>query len=382
MKTESGEHIEKALGQFLPAGVVVSYRLFGNGHINDTYLVECVKGYPRYMLQRINGDVFKNLDALNSNVELVTQFLHDKIVERGGDPDREALTLIETKDGRKHYTDERGQCWRLFLYIENSVSYDQVEKPEDFYHSGKAFGQFQELLKDFPAEKLKETIPDFHDTPKRLEALKRAVEADPWGYAGRVGRELDFVYAHEAETHVAMDMLHKGRLPLRVTHNDTKLNNIMFDADTGEVLCVVDLDTIMPGLSIFDFGDSIRFGANTGAEDEQDLQRVSLSLELYELYVKGFLEGCGGSLEEEEIRMLPMGAKLMTLECGIRFLTDYLEGSVYFKTAYPDHNLVRARSQFTLVADMERKWDEMRRIVENYASLGRGDGVPGGRTEK
>ena len=367
MKAENNEYIQKALRAFLPDEAVVSYKLFGNGHINDTYMVECVEGYPRFVLQRINGDVFQNLEALNNNVELVTEFLREKIAAFGGDPDRETLSLYPAKDGKKHYTDERGQCWRLTLYIEDSVCYDQVEKPEDFYLSGKGFGQFQRMLADFPADKLEETIPDFHDTPKRLEALKRAVEADPWGYVGRVQKELEFVAAREVETHVAMDMLREGELPLRVTHNDTKLNNIMFDAKTGDVLCVVDLDTIMPGLSIFDFGDSIRFGANTGAEDEQDLKKVSLSLELFECYVKGFLEGCGGSLTEAEVRMLPMGAKLMTLECGVRFLTDYLEGSVYFRTAYPEHNLVRARSQFALVADMERKWDEMVKIVEKYA---------------
>ncbi len=367
MKAENNEYIQKALRAFLPDEAVVSYKLFGNGHINDTYMVECTEEYPRFVLQRINGDVFQNLEALNNNVELVTEFLREKIAASGGDPDRETLNLYPAKDGRKHYTDERGQCWRLTLYIEDSVCYDQVEKPEDFYLSGKGFGHFQRMLADFPAEKLAETIPDFHDTPKRLEALKRAVEADPWGYAGRVQKELDFVAAREAETHAAMDMLRGGELPLRVTHNDTKLNNIMFDAKTGDVLCVVDLDTIMPGLSIFDFGDSIRFGANTGAEDEPDLKKVSLSLELFECYVKGFLEGCGGSLTETEVRMLPMGAKLMTLECGVRFLTDYLEGSVYFRTAYPEHNLVRARSQFALVADMERKWDEMVKIVEKYA---------------
>ncbi len=367
MRAESNEYIENALKAFLPDGAVVSYRLFGNGHINDTYRIECVEGYPRFVLQRINGEVFQNLEALNNNVERVTEFLREKIKAGGGDPDRETLNLYPAKDGQKHYTDERGQCWRLTLYIEDSVCYDQVEKPEDFYLSGKGFGQFQRMLADFPAGKLEETIPDFHDTPKRLEALRRAVEADTWGYAGRVQKELEFVAAHEAETHVAMDMLRKGELPLRVTHNDTKLNNIMFDAKTGDVLCVVDLDTIMPGLSIFDFGDSIRFGANTGAEDERDLKKVSLSLELFECYVRGFLEGCGGSLTDAEVRMLPMGAKLMTLECGVRFLTDYLEGSVYFRTAYPEHNLVRARSQFALAADMERKWDEMVKIVEKYA---------------
>ncbi len=366
MQSENEGYLLKALKAFLPEETVKSCSRFGNGHINDTYLVTCTEGAPRYILQRINQDVFQNIDALNHNVERVTEFLHDKITAQGGDPNRETVVLIPTKDGRKHYFDEQGECWRLTLYIEDSVCYDQVEKPEDFYQSGKAFGQFQGMLADFPADELVETIPDFHDTPKRFQALMRAVETDRMGYVSAVRDELDFVRRREADTHAAMDMLKRGELPLRVTHNDTKLNNIMFDEKDGRVLCVVDLDTIMPGLSIFDFGDSIRFGANTGAEDEQDLSKVSLSLELFEYYVRGFLDGCGGSLTKAELQMLPMGAKLMTLECGIRFLTDYLEGSVYFKTAYPEHNLVRARSQFALVADMERKWDEMQKIVEKY----------------
>ena len=365
---EANEAILNALEAFLPKDTVLSCRRFGNGHINDTYLVTCKEGLPRYILQRINQDVFQNIDALNHNVELVTEFLRGKVEAQGGDPERETVVLVPAKDGGKHYFDGEGQCWRLTLYIEDSVCYDQVEKPEDFYLSGRAFGRFQRMLADFPADQLLETIPDFHDTPKRYRALERAAAADRMGYAAKVREELDFAAAREADTHAAMDMLSRGELPLRVTHNDTKLNNIMFDARTGEVLCVVDLDTIMPGLSIFDFGDSIRFGANTGAEDEKDLSRVSLSLELFECYVKGFLDGCGGSLTRAELQMLPMGAKLMTLECGIRFLTDYLEGSVYFKTAYPEHNLVRARSQFALVADMERKWDEMEKIVEKYAA--------------
>ncbi len=366
MEAGSCKYIDQALGAFLPEGAVKTYNRFGSGHINDTYLVECAEGYPRYVLQRINGDVFKNLRALNGNVEQVTEFLREKIIAQGGDPDRETLNLISARDGKKFYIDENGQCWRLVLYIENSVCYDQVEKEEDFYRSGQGFGHFQRMLADFPADRLEETIPDFHDTPKRLEALKRAAAADVCGYAASVGPEIDFILAREAETHAAMDMLRSGELPLRVTHNDTKLNNIMFDAETGDVLCVIDLDTIMPGLSIFDFGDAIRFGANTGAEDERDLSRVSLSLNLYERFVNGFLEGCQGSLTDAEVRMLPMGAKLMTLECGMRFLTDYLEGSVYFKTDYPEHNLVRARSQLALAADMERKWAQMSEIVEKY----------------
>ncbi len=366
MGDNGSERIQEVLNAYLPEGVVISCRPFGNGHINKTYLVECAEGYPRYVLQQINHEVFHNLDAVNGNVEKITAFLREKIIAQGGDPNRETLNLIPAKDGRKHHFDRDGQCWRMVLFIEDAVCYEQVEKPEDFYLSGKAFGHFQRMLADYPAETLVETIPHFHDTPSRLTALKKAVSADACGYGKQVLGELDFVKAREKECHIAVDMLAKGELPLRVTHNDTKLNNIMFDARTGDVLCVLDLDTIMPGLSVFDFGDAIRFGANTAMEDEKDVSRVSLSLELYEMFVRGFLEGCQGSLTDTEIRMLPMGAKLMTMECGIRFLTDYLEGSVYFHTDYPEHNLVRARTQFALAADMERKWKKMTDIVEKY----------------
>lgn len=366
MTGSEGERTREVLSAFLPEEAVKSCKRFGNGHINDTYLVECMEGYPRYVLQKINQGVFHDLVALNGNVEKITVFLRNKIIAQGGDPDRETLNLIPAKDGRNYYMDREGQCWRLVLFIEDSVCYEQVEKPEDFYRSGKAFGHFQRMLADYPAETLIETIPHFHDTPSRLAALWQAVSEDKCGYADQVSEELRFVRAREMECHTAMDMLAKGELPLRVTHNDTKLNNIMFDAKTGEALCVLDLDTIMPGLSIFDFGDAIRFGANTALEDEKDVSKVSLSLELYEMFTKGFLEGCQGSLTEQEIHMLPMGAKLMTMECGIRFLSDYLEGSVYFHTDYPEHNLVRARTQFVLAADMERKWKDMGRIVEKY----------------
>ncbi len=366
MTDSERKQTQEVLRAFLPEGAVRSCERFGNGHINDTYLVECAEGYPRYVLQRINREVFHNLHAVSDNVEKITDFLREKIIAQGGDPNRETLTLIPDKEGRKSHMDGEGQCWRLVLFIEDAVCYEQVERPEDFYLSGKAFGHFQRMLADYPAETLVETIPHFHDTPSRLKALWQAVRKDVCGYAGQVAGELEFVAARERECGTAMDMLAGGELPLRVTHNDTKLNNIMFDAKTGDTLCVLDLDTIMPGLSIFDFGDAIRFGANTALEDERDTGKVSLSLELYEMFVRGFLEGCQGSLTDNEVRMLPMGAKLMTMECGIRFLTDYLEGSVYFHIDYPEHNLVRARTQFALAQDMERKWKVMTDIVDKY----------------
>ncbi len=369
--SEKGPDVKRILEGFTLQGEVCQCRRYGNGHINDTYLLVLMEhgDEHRYILQRINDDIFKDPVSLMKNVEHVTSFLKKQIKARGGDPGRETLTMVPAKDGKKYYVDENGDYWRIYLFIEDSVCYDQVKKPEDFYKSGLAFGQFQRELALFPAGELMETIPDFHNTPARLAAFKRAAEADKCHRAGQVEKEIAFVRAREGELGCAMEMLERKELPLRVTHNDTKLNNIMFDEKTGEVLCIIDLDTIMPGLSIFDFGDSIRFGASTGAEDEKDLSKVSLSLELFELYTKGFLEGCGGKLTDKEVRMLPMGARLMTMENGIRFLTDYLEGDVYFHISYPEHNLDRCRTQFKLAADMEKKWERMEEIVRKYGGF-------------
>ena len=249
--------------------------------------------------------------------------------------------------------------YRMYDFIEGAVSYDAVKRPEDFYESAVAFGRFQYLLSDYPAETLHETIPDFHNTVKRYQDLEAAIAADVAGRKTCVEPEIAFARERKAELGELLDLQRAGKLPLRVTHNDTKLNNIMMDEKTGRGICVIDLDTVMPGLSLYDFGDSIRYGANTGAEDEVDLTRVSLDLSLYRLYKKGYLEGSRGSLGALEKKLLPVGAKLMTLECGIRFLTDYLNGDIYFKIHRKKQNLDRCRSQFALVADMEKKWDAM-----------------------
>ena len=241
-----------------------------------------------------------------------------------------------------------------------------MEKPSDFYESAVSFGHFQRQLADFPAKSLHETIPDFHNTAKRFETFQKAVAADVCGRAASVKEEIQFVLDHEAFAHTLCDLEAAGKIPTRVTHNDTKLNNILIDNATGKGICVIDLDTVMPGLAVNDFGDSIRFGASTGAEDEPDLSKIWCDLELYELYVKGFIEGCGGALTDIELDNLPTGAMMMTFECGMRFLTDYLEGDHYFKTARENHNLERARTQFKLVKDMEEKLPKMKEIVNKY----------------
>lgn len=374
-KTDAQAYIPEVAAAFRTQGELTEYRPYGNGHINDTFLVRCTQDglSRRYVLQRMNHEIFKDPLALMQNIKNITDYMKKRIAERGGDPSRETLNLVPLKDDSLLYQDAQGFYWRMFLFVEDSVTFEQVENAEDFYRSGRAFGHFQMLLAEYPAQNLTETIAGFHDTPARFAAFQRAVAEDVCERAHTAQEEIAFLLARESELSAAMDMLQEGKLPLRVTHNDTKLNNILFDARTKDALCIIDLDTVMPGLSIFDFGDSIRFGANTAAEDERDVGRVSLSLELFESYTKGFLESCGEQLTPQEVRMLPMGAKLMTLECGMRFLADYLQGDVYFHTACPEHNLIRCRTQLALVADMEQKWEAMKAIVKKY---GHGENAP------
>ena len=358
--------IENVVSNFTVEGKVVDYIPFGNGHINDTRLVTMDNGV-QYVLQRINKNVFKRPDLLMENYVGVTKFIRKKIEEMGGDPLREVLNAIPTKDGKPFTIDEEGQYWRLLVYVTDSMSYDQVEKPEQFYDSAVSFGDFQYMLRDYPAETLHETIVNFHNTPDRYRQLMEAIEGDAKGRLAEVTAEVEFAKARREFANTLENAHKEGRLPLRVTHNDTKLNNILFDINTGKTLCVVDLDTIMPGYSVNDFGDSIRFGATTALEDETDLSKVNFDISLYELYVKGFIEGAKGGLTEGELEMLPIGAIMMTFECGMRFLADYLNGDTYFRVHRPSHNLDRCRNQFKLVSDMESRLDEMKAIVRKYA---------------
>ena len=335
----------------------ISCERYGCGHINVTYLVVTESG-RRYILQKINNSIFKDVPGLMGNIAAVTKYLR-KIIS---DP-RGVLTLVPTTDGADYLQYEDGSFWRVYDFVEQSLCLQAPESADDFYQSAVAFGTFQQQLKDFPAETLCEVIPNFHNTVDRYRIFKEALAADVCGRAASVKAEIDFALAREQEAGTLVNMLAEGKLPLRVTHNDTKLNNVMLDEATRKPLCVIDLDTTMPGLSLYDFGDSIRFGAATAAEDEKDLDKMVMDLSLFETYTKGFLSACPG-LTENERDMLPMGAKLMTLECGVRFLTDYLSGDTYFRTHYEGQNLDRCRTQFKLVADMESKWDEMKRIVK------------------
>lgn len=329
--------------QFCLEGRTVACRPHGGGHINRSFRVETDAG-EAYLLQKINRDVFPDVPALMANLEAVTAHL----ARREPDP-RRRLRLIPTVAGQSWYQDTDGACWRMFPFIENSLCLDAPETDADLYQSGLAFGRFQRQMADLPAGTLRETLPHFHDTPRRYEALREAIAADPLGRAATCREEIAFALRHEPEADGLTRLLREGKLPLRVTHNDAKLSNVLLDADTREALCVVDLDTVMPGLAAFDYGDAIRFGASTAAEDETDLTRVTLSQSRLEAYTRGYLTACGDALTPLEVETLPLGAKLMTLECGVRFLTDYLLGDVYYRIARPNHNLDRARTQLRLV---------------------------------
>ena len=324
--------------------------------------------YPEKLweVERMSPAAFKRPDQLMENIIGVTEYLGREIASSGGDRSREALEVLRPRNGAPYYTDTDGGAWRVYPFVEGTICYQTAETPELFAASGRAFGRFQRLLQGYPAATLHETIPHFHDTEDRLAKLKAAVAADSLGRVKECRKEIDFMLAREADCSVALRALRDGLLPLRVTHNDTKLNNVLMDAQTGQGLCIIDLDTVMPGLSINDFGDSIRFGANHSAEDERDLSKVNLDVNLFEVYAAAFLEGAGGTLTDKEIEMLPWGAKLMTLECGIRFLTDYLVGDQYFHISREGQNLDRCRTQCKLVADMEDHWDELAAIVAKY----------------
>ena len=362
--------LSEVLAAYAFAGEVVGTARFGQGHINDTFCVytqtaegDCV----RYILQRMSAAAFKHPDQLMQNIVGVTDYLRDLIEKNGGDAARETMTVLRTKNGAAYFTDSEGGAWRAYPFIEGTVCLQSVQAPAQFYESARAFGRFQQLLAGYPAATLHETIEKFHDTRQRFANFETALAADACGRAKEVQAEVEFAMARKADCAYLMDLLEQGKLPLRVTHNDTKLNNILIDKDTGEGICVIDLDTVMPGLSINDFGDSIRFGANHSAEDERDLSKVNFDLPLFDIYTKGFLEGAAGTLTDAEKEYLPWGAKLMTLECGIRFLTDYLEGDTYFKIHRDGQNLDRCRTQFKLVRDMEARWDEMAAVVKKYS---------------
>ena len=365
---EKDSIVQEVLSAYeFPATLMGAVR-YGQGHINDTFCVICQPQEGdaiRFILQGLSSAAFPHPEELMENFIGITSYLREKVIAQGGDPMRETLSLVNTRDGKPFYTDSNGKVWRLTPFIENTDCF-QSATPELFEASARAFGRFQFMLQGYPAETLHETIVNFHNTEDRYAKFIAALEADKMGRAKDIQAEIEFVTSRKADCSVALQALRDGILPLRVTHNDTKLNNILIDRDSHEGICVIDLDTTMPGLAINDFGDSIRFGANHSKEDEKDLSKVNFDIELYEVYTRGFIQGANGGLTENELKYLPWGARLMTLECGIRFLTDYLDGDHYFRIHYPEQNLDRCRTQFKLVRDMEEQWDAMAAVIAKY----------------
>ena len=337
--------------QFMLLGDVTEICPYGEGHINLTLLVTTTE--KRYIMQKMNTRVFTDPDSLMANICGVTEHLKARGIE--------TLNVIPTKDGKSFLKGEA--CYRVYDFIENTITYQTATDKEVFKNSGKAFGEFQNYLAEFDASKLTETIKRFHDTPKRFADFKAALEADAFDRAKDCKEEIEFILSHENTYGVAMEGLKDGSLPLRVTHNDTKLNNILMDAETGKARAVIDLDTIMPGSMLFDFGDSIRFGASTAAEDEKDLSKVHFDIELFKVYAEGYCGAVKDSITPREAELLPYGSYLMTIECGMRFLTDYLSGDTYFATKYEGHNLVRCRTQIRLASEMEAQFKDMKKII-------------------
>ena len=336
---------------------------FGNGHINNTYLITIEQVKERYILQRINSYVFIHPREVMENMLHITEHLQKRIREEGGDPDRETVRLIPSVTGEPWVEDEEGEVWRVMLCVPDTVSPQHPDNLHVLEECGEAFGCFSRRLMDFPASSLYETIVDFHNTPARLQQLEDAAAADPCGRLKDVAEEMAFARAREAETRVLVDAYAAGKLPLRVTHNDTKVNNVLLDRETEKAVCVIDLDTVMPGLLAYDFGDAIRVGACSAEEDERDLSKIRLELPKAEAFARGFLKELKGELSEEEVLSLEAGARLMTFENGMRFLADHLNGDKYFRIHRPGQNLDRARAQFALLADLERHQEEMREML-------------------
>ena len=335
-------------------GDILSIEPYGDGHIGVTHFVKTTQ--KSYILQKINHYVFPEPEKLMQNIEQVTKFLKKHGVE--------TLHLVSLKEGGKLLR-LGGAYFRVYDFIENTVSYQTITSERIFKNAGRAFGEFQNTLAGFDASLLHETIAQFHDTPKRFRDFEAALLANASGRTNTCRPEIEFVLSKKDTLDKVVKGLESGEIPLRVTHNDTKLNNILMDAQTGEARAIIDLDTVMPGSLLYDFGDSIRFGASTAAEDEMDLSKVHFSVPLFKAYAEGFYGAVKDSITPMEKELLPYSGYLMMMECGMRFLGDYIAGDVYFSTAYPEHNLVRARTQFKLARETEEHFDELKAIVDS-----------------
>lgn len=351
---------KELISQFNIKDEYISSKPYGSGHINDTFLVTCKNN--KYLLQRINHDIFKNPYEVMENIHSICKHIKNKVIEENGDVEKEVMNFIKTKNGT-YVCEADGNYYRMYIYVDDVACFQTVENPKLFYYAGKSFGKFQQRLSDFPAYTLHETIKNFHNTKDRFEIFEKAIENDFSKRASSVMEEINFVKERKNDTEIIVNLLEKNEIPLRVTHNDTKLNNILMDKDTLEGVCVIDLDTVMPSTLLYDFGDAIRFGATTAEEDEKDLSKVNFDINLFEEFAKGFIETMKNDITEKEVELLAFSAKLLTLECGMRFLTDHIDGDKYFKIHRENHNLDRARNQFKLVSDMEQQMDKMNEIV-------------------
>ena len=358
--------MENVISNFKVNGKLIYCEKYGEGHINDTFLVilENDNIKAQYILQRINHNIFKDVENLMNNIYYVTSHIKEKLIKEKKDIDKEVLNVILTKDNKYYYHDiENDKYYRLYVFVKNSLTIQKVENPELFKKSAIAFANFQKNLSDFDSSKLSETIKDFHNTAKRYEHFINTLKLDKCGRAKYCLKEIEFIKQREKDCYILVNKIANNEIPLRVTHNDTKLNNVLFDNDTLEATCVIDLDTVMPGSALYDFGDSIRFGCNTASEDETNLDLVTFSKEYFKAYAEGYLSVLKDVLNKEEISNLVFASKIMTLECGIRFLDDYLDGDNYFKIHRENHNLDRCRTQLKLVEEMEKHFDELNNII-------------------
>lgn len=356
---------------FLFKGTFANARPFGSGHIHDTFLVQTHEhDCPAYIMQRVNHAIFQDVPRLMENIVRVTSHIRSKLSAiPGAKPEREVLTVIPAVDGRNFHRDENGDYWRCYIFIDRQRSFDLVDSPERACEGGKHFGRFLKLLADFPGPPLHETIPGFHNVEFHLRKFSEVLRTDPWRRAGDIAVEIAFVKERAETMKLILRLGQAGRIPLRITHNDTKFNNILFD-EQGGGLCIIDLDTVMPGYVHYDFGDAVRSGCNQAREDEPDLERVGLNIALFTGYAKGFLASLRGCLTGEETSHLAFSAKLFAFLIGLRFLSDYLAGDRYFKISYPGHNLQRARVQFRLLASMEQQFRQMEDIISTLAAAG------------
>ena len=362
------DNVIEIASKFKVAGRPVSFEECTAGHINTTYVVTFDNDgvENKYILQKINTYVFKDPDRLMSNIIGVTAYLHDMIDSQGGDADRGTLNFVVCNNGKYYFKSQNGGCWRMYHYIDGVVSYLLADTTDLFEKAGKAFGVFQRQLAGYDAKSLYETIPDFHNTPRRYKRFLEVLASCPEEKRKEAENEIQFVLSHESQCGFIVSAISDGEIPVRVTHNDTKLNNILMDSQSGEGVCVIDLDTVMPGSALYDFGDAIRFGASSALEDEPDLDKVFFREDMFEAFSKGYVGELRDNLTLYEIQSLPRGALIITFETGLRFLTDFLENDVYFKTAYPGHNLVRAKNQFKLVHDLETRMDKFNDIIRKF----------------